>query len=143
MAKANTTTNTSALAGNNTPALATPAAPHTGKYASKAGKLGGAAVVPAFKYAAMALHCNTAPNTAPQKPTSVMGKVYAHVKANPGITGAALVQAMLAMQWQGHPSAYVVGGNVCALWCVGYVVGACSNKHKHLVASPALAPVSK
>ena len=109
--------------------------PNAGKYAAKTAKLGGAAVVPSFKYSGMALHCNTAPNTAPQKPTTVMGVLYGMVKANPGITGAKLTALMLAHQWQGHPTAYIAGGKVCALWCQGYIVGAVSNKHKHLVAS--------
>lgn len=117
--------------------VAATATPFTGKYTGKTAKLGGHTVVPTFKYSAMLLHCNTAPNTAPQKPTTVMGKVYALVKAAgpAGITGQALVQQMLQQQWVGHPSAYVAGGMVCPLWCIGYVVGACSNKHKHLVAS--------
>lgn len=140
MAKANKVANTE-LAANNTPVVAEGVQVHTGKYAASTAKLGGASAIPAFKYSAMVLTCNTAPNTAPQKPTSVMGKIYALVKAQgeAGVTGAQLVQLMLAADWVGHPSAYVAGGKVCAQWAVGYIVGACSNKHKHLLASPAKA----
>lgn len=145
MAKANkvaatvTENNAPVVAPNNTPVLQAGVAVHTGKYTATTAKLGGAGAIPAFKYSAMQLTCNTAPNTAPQKPTSVMGKIYALVKAQgpAGVTGAQLVELMLAADWQGHPSAYVAGGKVCAAWCVGYIVGACSNKHKHLLAAPA------
>lgn len=108
----------------------------TRKYTAKTAKLGGVGIIPAFKYSELALFCNTAANTAPQKPTTVMGKVYELVRKSPGITGKELVAAMRAMRWEGHPSAYVRGngGEVCALWCIGYVVGAVSNKHRHLVA---------
>jgi hypothetical protein len=124
--------------GNNT-TPATNAAPYTGKYTAAIAKLG-AGNVPAFKYAGLHIYCNPAANTAPQKSTTVMGKLYAHVKANPGLTGNALVLAMLnkpATFWVGHPTKYVGAGLVCPHWVVGYVNGLFAKKHMHCVTGPA------
>jgi len=79
---------------------------------------------------------------APQRSTTVMGIVHAHVVANPGCTGAALVAAMqgplAAALARTNAVKYAANGAPCGAWCAGYVRGAAGAKHKHI--APGAAP---
>lgn len=62
----------------------------------------------------------------PRKPisrTSVFGKIYDVVEANPGVTGEELVELLRAVDFSGNKSAYTQGGQVSSSWLVGYIEG--------------------
>ena len=61
----------------------------------------------------------------PKSRTSVMGKVFTAVEANPGITGEELLQVLQGEDFTGNKSPYTQSGKVCAAWLVGYIDGAC------------------
>ena len=128
---------------------ATPANGHIGKYAQQVAKAGGNAYVAMpFSLAAHTLAVNTAKGSMQPKPGTVAGVMVAMVANKPGITGAALLVAMLAHNWQawagktGHINPAT--GKASAPWCIGYITGHCAKPakpHLPLVATlPAAAP---
>lgn len=82
----------------------------------------------------------------PANAHSVMGIVAAIVAAAPGITGAALVAAMQSPTWarllaRTKAVRYASNGQLCGAWCAGYIRGAASKAHGHIMATqPALLP---
>lgn len=61
---------------------------------------------------------------APRSMVSVMGKVYATARANPGVTGEELVYLLAQLDFRENKSAYTQSGKVCASWLCGYIEGA-------------------
>ncbi|AWJ87760.1 hypothetical protein TSH58p_30065 (plasmid) [Azospirillum sp. TSH58] len=59
----------------------------------------------------------------PKSRTSVFGKIYTVLEANPGVTGEALITLLQGIDFTGNKSAYTQKGQVCAAWLVGYVEG--------------------
>lgn len=104
--------------------------PVLGKYAKQTAALGGAEAMPGnFKYSGTKL---TIGANKPKKETSVMGRIYNHVQANKGLTGAELLRWMQGQSWDGHPTAYGKNKKVCALWAVGFINGAARKKAGHI-----------
>lgn len=117
---------------------------HIGKYANTVAKVGGAYTAYPFNYSAHTLAVNTGKGAVMPKAGSVQGTIVGMVQAQPGITGAALLAAMLAHNWQAFASRTghinPTTGKASAPWCVGYINGliARGNKlHLALVASVA------
>ena len=131
---------------NNATAAAAAAAvpvPVLGKYAGAYNRTGTApvGVPPSAANAAMLGAYYYVGAHAPQRATTVMGIIAAHVAANPGITGAALVAAMQgplapALARTGATK-YASNGAPCGAWCAGYVRGAASARHGHIATGPA------
>lgn len=130
---------------------ATPANGHIGKYAAQVTKAGGNAYNPAMPFALSGhtLAVNTAKGAMVPKPGTVAGVMVGMVQGKPGITGAALLAAMLAYNWQawagktGHINPAT--GKASAPWCIGYIAGHCTKPgkpHLPLVATLA-APTTK
>jgi hypothetical protein len=69
----------------------------------------------------------------PKTRTSVMGKVYTAVEANPGITGEELVRLLQREDFTDNKSAYTQSGQVCAAWLVGYIDGACFHPRARII----------
>lgn len=119
---------------NPQPEVVVPPAPVVGKYGKVYAKLGlvSAATAPNWRYAATPLKVGP---YMPQKATSVFGRLYALVAANPGVNGAQLVALM-----QQHGAAfastaavkYAGNGQLCGMWCQGYINGALRASHGHL-----------
>ena len=62
----------------------------------------------------------------PRKPTSassVYGKIYATLEKNPGVTGAQLVELLLAVDFSGNNSVYSQWGQVSRPWLAKYIDG--------------------
>jgi hypothetical protein len=60
----------------------------------------------------------------PPSRTSVSGKIFTVVEANPGITGEQLISLLRNVDFSRHKSAYTQGAQVSASWLVGYIEGA-------------------
>lgn len=59
----------------------------------------------------------------PLSRTSVFGKIYTVIEANPGVTGEDLISLLSKVDFTGNKSAYTQGGQVSASWLVGYIEG--------------------
>lgn len=92
------------------------------KYASEQMAAGGVEAIPA-KFKLRTVRLREGPNI-PRSVASVMGKVYATAKANPGVTGEELVHLLAELDFSGNKSAYTQSGKVCASWLCGYIEGA-------------------
>jgi hypothetical protein len=75
------------------------------------------------------VHLMAGPNQ-PKSLTSVMGKVYSVVLANPGVTGEELVYLLAKLDFSSNKSAYTQSGQVCAAWLCGYIEGAYFRRDK-------------
>lgn len=92
------------------------------KYAAEQLAAGGVDAIPAkFKLRHTRLMAGV---NAPKSLSSVMGKVYATAKENPGVTGEELVYLLAKLDFSGNKSAYTQSGQVCASWICGYIEGA-------------------
>jgi hypothetical protein len=60
----------------------------------------------------------------PKSLSTVMGKVYATARDNPGVTGEELVHLLAQLDFSENKSAYTQSGKVCASWLCGYIEGA-------------------
>lgn len=98
------------------------------KYAAQQRAAGGTDSIPkSFKLAETRL---TAGPNQPKSLTSVMGKVYATAKANPGVTGSELVRLLAQQDFSANKSAYTQSGQACASWFCGYIEGAYFRRDK-------------
>ncbi|KQN06914.1 GIY-YIG nuclease family protein [Sphingomonas sp. Leaf25] len=91
------------------------------KYAADALASGDPNAIPA-KFKLRHTRLMAGPN-APRSRTSVFGKIYTVVEANPGSTGEELVWLLQAVDFTSNKSAYTQGGQVSAAWLVGYIEG--------------------
>ncbi|WP_143075089.1 GIY-YIG nuclease family protein [Sphingobium sp. AP50] len=99
------------------------------KYAADHAESGDANAIPAkFKLR------HTRLMAGPREPlsrTSVFGKIYTVVEANPGVTGEDLIGLLKAVDFSGNKSAYTQGGQVSSSWLVGYIEGGYFRGDRH------------
>ena len=91
------------------------------KYAADHAESGDANAVPA-KFKLRHIRLKAGPRE-PLSRTSVFGKIYTTLEANPGVTGAHLIGLLLDVDFTGNKSAYTQSGQVSASWLAGYIEG--------------------
>lgn len=91
------------------------------KYAADHAESGDANAIPA-KFKLRRTRLKAGPKE-PRSRTSVFGKIYTVLEANPGVTGEDLISLLYAVDFSGNKSAYTQGGQVSSSWLVGYIEG--------------------
>ena len=59
----------------------------------------------------------------PKSRRSVYGKIYSILETNPGVTGAALVELLLSVDFSGNATVYAQDGQVSRPWLAKYIDG--------------------
>jgi hypothetical protein len=72
----------------------------------------------------------------PRNPASVYGKICAVLEANPGVTGAELVELLLAVDFSGNSTVYASTGQVSRPWLAKYIDGGFYAKNLYIQEAP-------
>ncbi|MDZ3830855.1 MAG: GIY-YIG nuclease family protein [Sphingopyxis sp.] len=100
------------------------------KYATEHAASGDVASIPAkFKLRSTRLMAGP---VEPASRTSVFGKIFTVLEANPGITGSELIQLLAALDFSSNRSAYTQSGQVSGSWLAGYIEGGFRSDRLHI-----------